>query len=135
MLLSFGVIVFFVYNIYLFLSKFLANSILNTMDIGLSGLSPHGVNFMPLSPPPQALSDTIDCWPEGTSLNKKFIDMVLKKHGNCLLTPLKHLDYWYYLNNHLITQYSSNKAQCWCQAQDKHWALSFFELQDSQVYQ
>ena len=120
MLLSFGVIVFFVYNAYLFSSKFLANSILNTMDIGLSGSLPYGINFMPSSPPPQALSDTIDCWPEGTSLNEKFINIVLKKRGNCLLTPLKRSDYQYHLNNRLITQYSSNKAQCQHQAQDKY---------------
>jgi hypothetical protein len=81
------------------------------MDIGLSDSSPHSARFMPSSLPPEALSDTIDCWPEGTILNEKFMDMVLKKRGNCLLTPLKHLDYWYYLNNHSIYNYTSDKAK------------------------
>ena len=82
----------------------------NTIDIGLPNSTPSGANFMPLSPRPQNLTDIIDCWPKGNSLNEKFIDMVLKKQGNCLLTPLKRSDYWYYLNNCLITQYSGDKA-------------------------
>jgi hypothetical protein len=98
------------------------------MDIGLSDSSPHGTRFMPSSPPPEALSDTIDCWPEGTILNEKFMDMVLKKRGNCLLTPLKRSDYRYYLNNRLICNYTGNKAEHRRQAQDKHWALTFFKL-------
>ena len=63
------------------------------MDIGLSDSSPHGARFMPPSPPPESLSNIIDYWPEGTILNEKFMDMVLKKRGNCLLTPLKRSNY------------------------------------------
>lgn len=104
------------------------------MDIGLLNPSPMGVNFMPSSPPPQAQSDILDCWPEGEDLNQKFMDMVVKIRGLQLLTSTKRSDCRHYLNNRSITQYSSNKAQRQQQAQVKHWALTYFELQDNQVY-
>jgi len=102
------------------------------MDIGLPASSPSGVNFMPSSPPPAR--GGLDPWPNSDDLNIKFIDMVLKNKGNCLLTPLKRLDYRYYLNNRTATSQAVDRAQRRRQAHDKHWALTFFELQDNQVY-
>jgi len=111
------------------------------MDIGLPAPSPSGVNFMPSSPPPDA-STNANCWPDpkdGPSpqcgdLNYQFMEMVTKKRGNCLLTPLKRSDYRHYLNNRKSTNYHGSLAERRRQAHDKHWALSFFELQDNQVY-
>ena len=125
------------YNAYLFPSKVLAKSILylNTMDIGLPAPSLSGVNFMPSSPPLDASRNT-NCQPDpkdGPSLqygdlNYQFMEMATKKQGNCLLTPLKHSDYWHYLNNRKSTNYHGSLAERWRQAHDKHQALSFFEL-------
>jgi hypothetical protein len=67
------------------------------MDIGLPASSPSGVNFMPSSPLPA--HGGVDPWPNSDDLNFQFIDIALKNKGNCLLTPLKRSDYWYYLNN------------------------------------
>jgi hypothetical protein len=100
------------------------------MDVGLPAPSPSGVNFMPSSPPPAP--NGVLCWPEDT--NEAFMDMVLKNKANCLLTPLKCYDYRYYLNNRLAVSDAVDKARRRRQAHDKHWALTFFELQDNQVY-
>jgi hypothetical protein len=88
---------------------------------------------MPSSPLPR-IPGGIECWPEGDELNSQFIDMVLAKKGNCLLILLKRSDYRYYFNNRTATSLASNRAQRRRQAHDKHWALTFFELQDNQVY-
>ena len=60
--------------------------------------------------------------------------MVLKNKANCLLTPLKRSDYRHYLNNRTAVSQALDKAQRRREAYDKHWALTFFELQDNQVY-
>ena len=59
-------------------------------------------------------------WPNSDDLNLEFMDMVLKNKGNCLLTPLKHSDYRYYLNNQTIVSQVPDRAQCLRKAQDKH---------------
>ena len=105
---------------------------LNTMDIGLATSSPSGVNFMPSSPPPAR--GGVDPWPNSDDLNIEFIDIALKIRGNCLLTPLKRSDYRYYLNNRTAVSQAVDKAQRWRQTYNKHWALTYFELQDNQVY-
>jgi hypothetical protein len=102
------------------------------MDIGLPSSSPSGVNFMPSSPPPAR--GGVNPWPNSDDLNIEFMDMALKNKGNCLLTPLKRSDYRYYLNNRTATSQAVDRAQRRRQAHDKHWALTFFELQDNQVY-
>jgi hypothetical protein len=68
-----------------------------TMDISLPTLSPSGVNFIPSLPPPAP--NGVQPWAESDDLNLEFMDMVLKNKANCFLTPLKRLDYQYYLNN------------------------------------
>jgi hypothetical protein len=99
------------------------------MDIGLLALSPSSVNFMPSSPPPDASDNTItNCWPnpkdrpspEYGDLNYQFMEVATKKRGNCLLTLLKRLDYWHYLNNRKSTNYYGSLAERWRQAYDKH---------------
>jgi hypothetical protein len=88
------------------------------MDIGLPAPSLSGVNFMPSPLPPGASSNT-NCWPDpkdGPSpeygdLNYQFIEIATKKRGNCLLTPLKRLDYQYYLNNRKSTNYHGSLAE------------------------
>ena len=67
------------------------NYAVKTMDISLQTLSPSGVNFMPSSPPPAP--NGVQPWAESDDLNLEFMDMVLKNKANCLLTPLKRLDY------------------------------------------
>ena len=101
---------------------------LNTMDIGLPTSSPSGVNFMPSSPP----SGGVECWPD--DLNSQFIEMVLKNKGNCLLTPAKRSDYRYYLNNRTAVSQATDRVERQHQTHNKHWASTFFELQDNQVY-
>jgi hypothetical protein len=103
------------------------------MDIGLLASSPSGVNFMPSSPPLLARGG-VNPWPNFDDLNIEFMDMALKNKGNCLLTPLKRSDYRYYLNNRTAVSQAVDRAQRWRQAHDKYWALTFFELQDNQVY-
>ena len=100
------------------------------MDIGLLTSSPSGVNFMPSSPPPQ--ENGLRCWPE--DLIERFIDHVLKQRGLQLLTPIKRQDYQHYLNNRTATFKDLDKAARRRAAADKYWALTFFELQDNQVY-
>jgi hypothetical protein len=67
------------------------------MDIGLPDSSLSRVNFMPSSPLPAP--NGVQPWGDTDDLNLEFIDMVLKNKANCLFTPLKRLDYCYYLNN------------------------------------
>jgi hypothetical protein len=105
---------------------------IKTMDIGLPTSSPSGVNFMPSSPPPAP--NGVQPWADSNDLNHEFIDMVLKNKANCLLTPLKRSDYQYYLNNRDAKSQATDRAHRRRQAYDKHWALTFFELQDNQVY-
>jgi hypothetical protein len=100
------------------------------MDVGLPSSSPSGVNFMPSSPPPAP--NGVEPW--HPDLNNEFMDMVLKNRANCLLTPLKRSDYRYYLNNRTAISKALDVRQRRRQAYDKHWALTFFELQDNQVY-
>jgi hypothetical protein len=88
---------------------------------------------MPSSPPP-LIPSSVECWPAGDDLYSQFIEMVLKNKGNCLLTPTKRSDYRYYLNNRTAVSQATDRAQRQRQAHDKHWALTFFELQDNQVY-
>jgi len=86
------------------------------MDVGLLAPSLFSVNFMPSSPP-LALNG-VQPWPE--DLNFEFMDMVCKNKANCLLTPLKRSDYWYYLNNRTAISQALDKAQRQRQAYDKH---------------
>jgi hypothetical protein len=76
------------------------------MDISLLAASPFGVNFMPSSPPPPA--NGVEPWPK--DLNFEFMDMICKNKANCLLTPLKRLDYQYYLNNWTAISQALDKA-------------------------
>jgi hypothetical protein len=78
------------------------------MDIGLPASSPCGVNFMPSSPP--LAPNGVQPWANSNELNNEFMDMVLKNKSNCLLTPLKRLDYWYYLNNRTAVSQALDKA-------------------------
>ena len=109
-------------------SLFSSATYLNTMDIGLPTSSPSGVNFMPSSPP----SGGVECWPD--DLNSQFIEMVLKNKGNCLLALAKCSDYQYYLNNRMAVSQATDRVERWHQTHNKHWASTFFELQDNQVY-
>jgi hypothetical protein len=95
------------------------------MDIGLPTSSPCGVNFMPSSPP----TNGVRPWPE--NLNEEFMDHFISKRNLMLLTPLKRLDYWYYLNNCDAKSEHPNCAQRHCKATDKWYALKYFELQDN----
>jgi hypothetical protein len=78
------------------------------MDIGLLASSPSRVNFM-LSSPLLARGG-VDPWPNSDNLNIKFMDIALKNKGNCLLTLLKRLDYWHYLNNQTVTSQAVDRA-------------------------
>jgi hypothetical protein len=60
--------------------------------------------------------------------------MVFKNRANCLLILLKYSDYRYYLNNRTAISKALDVYQHRHQAYNKHWALTFFELQDNQVY-
>ncbi len=103
---------------------------LSTMDIGLSASSPSGVNFMPSSPPQR---NGVQPWPE--DLNNLFMDFVITQKGWLrLLTPRKRQDYRYYLNNRSATSDNVDPEARRKAAADKHWALTYFELQDNQVY-
>ena len=64
---------------------------IKTMDIGLPTSLPSGVNFIPSSPP--LAPNGVQPWAGSNDLNLEFMDMVLKYKANCLLTPLKRLDY------------------------------------------
>ena len=97
------------------------------MDIGLPTSSPHGVNFMPSSPPPNGVRP----WPE--NLNEEFMDHFISKRNLMLLTPLKRSDYRYYLNNRDAKSEHPGCAQRRREATDKWYALKHFELQDNQV--
>ena len=77
------------------------------MDIGLPASSPHGVNFMPSSPP--LPPNGMQCWPE--DLNDKSMDMVYRLKTLKLLTLKRRLDYWYYLNNRFATMQSGTKKE------------------------
>jgi len=81
---------------------------------------------MPLSLP--LAPNGVQPWPNPDDLNLEFIDIVLKNKANCLLTPLKRSDYYYYLNNQAAISQAPNRAQRRRQAYNKHWALTFFEL-------
>ena len=92
------------------------------MDIGLSGSSPHGVNFMPSSP----LATRVQPWLE--NLNEAFMDYFISKPNLRLLTPLKRLDYRYYLNYRDEKSQHPNKAMRCRATTDKFYALKHFEL-------
>jgi hypothetical protein len=100
------------------------------MDVGLPSSLLSGVNFM-LSSPPPAPNGVEPWYPD---LNNEFMDMVLKIRANCLLILLKRSDYRYYLNNRTAISKALDVHQRRRQAYNKHWALTFFELQDNQVY-
>ena len=98
------------------------------MDIGLPTSSPRGVNFMPSSPP---TANGVQPWPE--DLNEEFMDFVITRKNLMLLTASKCSDYQYYLNNHEVKSKNSDKTQRHHEANDKHWALKYFKLQNNQV--
>ena len=103
---------------------------LSTMDIGLSASSPSSINFMPSSP---AQRNGVQPWPE--DLNNLLMDFIITEKGRLrLLTPRKCQDYRYYLNNRLATSDNVDPEARRKAAADKHWALTYFELQDNQVY-
>ena len=92
------------------------NLTLSTIDIGLSASSPSGVNFMPSSPPQ---CNGVQPWPE--DLNNLFMDFIITQKGQLrLLTPRKHQDYWYYLNNCLATSDNVDSEACRKAAADKY---------------
>jgi hypothetical protein len=85
---------------------------------------------MPSSLPPQA--NGLQCWAE--DLTERFMDHVLKQWRLQLLTPIKRQDYRHYLNNRKATFEDLDKAARRRAACDKHWALTYFKLQDNQIY-
>ena len=63
------------------------------------------------------------------------MDFVITQKGWLrLLTPHKRQDYRYYLNNRSATSDNVDLEAHHKAAADKHWALTYFKLQDNQVY-
>jgi len=83
---------------------------------------------MPSSP---STANGVQPWPE--DLNEEFMDFVITKKNLMYLTASKRSDYRYYLNNREAKSKNSDKTHRRREANDKHWALKYFELQNNQV--
>ena len=101
------------------------------MDISIPTSSPSGTRFMPFSPPPQS-ELAIEAFPE--PLEQEYNIYLEKSNNRSVLTDLKRDTMRWHLNNRTAKPRGETIIERQADSNSKHYALSYFELQDQQIY-